>query len=77
VAQASLRRLSRPQSGDYRSSRPVQFQFLLPPPKKVTGMPRRLFAGPGRAMSPSVDAFADQAVDARHVDVICFVLDRA
>ncbi len=38
---------------------------------------RWLFAGPGRAMSPSVDALADQAVDARHVNVICFVLDRA
>jgi hypothetical protein len=41
-------------------------------------MPRPpLFAGPGRAMSSSVDAFADQAVDGRHVNVICFVLDRA
>jgi hypothetical protein len=38
---------------------------------------RRLFAGPGRAMNASDDAFADQAVDARHVNVICFVLDRA
>ena len=37
---------------------------------------RRLFAGPARAIYPSVDTFADQALDAWHVNVICFVLDR-
>jgi hypothetical protein len=38
---------------------------------------RLLFAGPGRAIRPPVDALADQAVDARHLNVICFVLDHA
>ena len=38
---------------------------------------RWLFARLGRAISPSVDAFADQAVDAWHVNVSCFVLDCA
>jgi len=37
---------------------------------------RPSFAKPARAVSPSVDALADQAIDARHVNVICF-LDHA
>src|SRR6266404_9991148 len=34
---------------------------------------RPSFAKPARAVSPSVDALADQAIDARHVNVICFL----
>jgi hypothetical protein len=43
--------------------------LLAPVRKSLERGGRRLFAEPGRAMSPSVDALADQAI----VKVICLV----
>src|SRR6266436_9014742 len=55
----------------------AHFQILLLPlresPKRLD---RRLFAEPSRAICTSVDALADQAVDARHINMICIMSDR-
>jgi len=61
----------------YQSLSLAHFQILLPPVKESPKrLDRRLFAEPSRAICTSVDALADQAVDARHVNKICIVPDR-
>jgi hypothetical protein len=54
----------------------AHFQILLPVKESPKRLDRRLFAEPSRAICTSVDALADQAVDARHVNIICIMPDR-
>jgi len=66
-----------PQRDDFLKVRLAHFQILLSPGKKIAETPRPpAICRAASCMSPSIDALADQAIDASHPYGICLVVDR-